>query len=125
MITNEQINQALANPAVEEGKIIAGTTTNAFATLKAAGCNSFSLEAHPKGGYFFFGFNASEDDKVIDTHHLNPVIKCMVSKNWKGEVTETSQIGLLKVKNEAGTFEAVPCLVMAESKLETKQSGRL
>lgn len=125
MLTNEQISAALVNPKFEEGKIIPNTTCNAFAVLKAAGCNSFSLEAHPKGGYFFFGFNASESDEVIDTHHLNPVIRCMVSKNWKGDVTATSQIGMLKVKNEAGVFEAVPCLVTGESKLETKQSGRL
>ena len=125
MLTNNEINQALANPAVEEGKIIANTTVNAFACLKAAGCNSFSLEAHPKGGYFFFGFNASESDKVIDSHHLNPVIRCLVSKNWKGDVTETSQIGLMKCKDENGVLQAIPCLVTGESKLETKQSGRI
>jgi len=125
MLTNEQISAALSNPQIEEGKIIPGTTCNAFACLKAAGCNAFSLEAHPKGGYFFFGFNAGENDQVIDTHHLQPVIRCMVSKNWKGEVTSAAQIGLLKAKNEAGVLEAIPCLVTGESKLETKQSGRL
>lgn len=125
MLNEQQISAALANPQIEEGKIIPNTTVSAFATLKAAGCNSFSLEEHPKGGFFFFGFHAEESDEVVDSHHLNPIIRCLVSKNWKGEVSATSQIGLMKTKNESGEFEAVPCLVMGESKLKTKQSGRL
>ena len=126
MLNEQQISAALNNPQIETGKIIPGTTVSAFATLKAAGCNSFSLEAHPQGGYFFFGFNAGENDEVIDSKHLQPVIRCLVSKNWKGEVTAQSQIGLMKtVDKESGEVTATPCLVMAESKLVTKQSGRL
>lgn len=130
MLNEQQIQEALNNPMVEESKIIKGTTVGAFAMLEAAGCNAFSLEEHPQGGYFFFGFNVPEkiledDNAVIDTHHFKEVIRTLVSKNWKGEVNENSQIGLLKVKNDAGVFEAQPCLVMAESKLTTKQSGRL
>ena len=129
MITEEQIQEALNNPQVEEGKIIKGTSMGVFALLEASGCNSYSLEQH-SNGYFFFGFSVPEkvlDDEsaIIDTHHFKEKIKTLVSKNFSGEVNENTQVGLLKTRNEAGILEAVPCITVGTNKLKTVQSGRL
>lgn len=123
MITEEQIQKALENPAVEFGKIIDGTTVGLKLTLKAAGCNKGRFFAHPKDGWFYYGFSVPEGtpkDK-INRENFKPLMECLVSKNFNpkvDKVTESTLIGLMKCKDaKTGIVEAKPCIVKVTSKL--------